>query len=449
MKDKKPLPYLVQGLTYAVAAIFVLLPFHALFTAWLGSNFHHFDLFRIWKELLLTPVALACLWLVYRDKKLRACWNNSPLVALILLYVLLHLLLGAFALQAHKVTSTALIYGLLTNLRFLIFFLVCAVVTAYSDWLLKHWQKLILWPAYAVIIFGLLQLTVLPKDFLTHFGYGPGTIPAIQTVDQKLDYIRVLSTLRGPNPLGAYLVLVMTVLFALWLAGKRRLEYGIWALLSGVTLFFTYSRSAWLGLALSVVVLLWLSVRGVFGRRLILIATASGLIVLAGLIIVLRDNDFIQNTVFHTNEHSVSATSSNEVRSTALETGVKSLWDEPLGRGPGTAGPASFRNNQPRIAENYFLQIGQEVGVIGLGLFVAINVFVAWSLYRTRHALLSQVLLASLAGLMLVNMFSHAWADDTLALVWWGLAGIALSTAILDKKRKHNGTKEKTTKRTS
>jgi hypothetical protein len=25
-------------------------------------------------------------------------------------------------------------------------------------------------------------------------------------------------------------------------------------------------------------------------------------------------------------------------------------------------------------------------------------------------------------------MLSHAWADDTLAYVWWGLAGIAMVT---------------------
>jgi len=36
-------------------------------------------------------------------------------------------------------------------------------------------------------------------------------------------------------------------------------------------------------------------------------------------------------------------------------------------------------------------------------------------------------LLASLIGLIFVNLVSHAWADDTLAYVWWGLAGIALS----------------------
>jgi hypothetical protein len=29
--------------------------------------------------------------------------------------------------------------------------------------------------------------------------------------------------------------------------------------------------------------------------------------------------------------------------------------------------------------------------------------------------------------LTVVNLLSHAWADDTLTYVWWGLAGIAMA----------------------
>ena len=102
---------------------------------------------------------------------------------------------------------------------------------------------------------------------------------------------------------------------------------------------------------------------------------------------------------------------------------------EPLGQGPGTAGPASFRNDNPaRISENYFIQIGQEVGILGLLLFVAINIGIARELWVRRDQLLSLVLLTSLAGLTLVNLISHAWADDTLGLIFWGLAGIAIAS---------------------
>ena len=100
----------------------------------------------------------------------------------------------------------------------------------------------------------------------------------------------------------------------------------------------------------------------------------------------------------------------------------------PLGAGTGTAGPASVYNDHPaRIAENYYIQIGQEAGVIGLALFVAINLLVAGRLWHRRGQLLPDVLLASLIGISLVNLLSHAWTDDTISYVWWGLAGAALA----------------------
>jgi hypothetical protein len=104
------------------------------------------------------------------------------------------------------------------------------------------------------------------------------------------------------------------------------------------------------------------------------------------------------------------------------------LAHHPLGDGPGTAGPASVYNHghPARIAENYFIQVGQETGWLGLTLFTLINVGVGYLLWLRRDDPLALSLFASLIGLTLINMLSHAWADDTLAYIWWGLAGIAM-----------------------
>jgi hypothetical protein len=74
------------------------------------------------------------------------------------------------------------------------------------------------------------------------------------------------------------------------------------------------------------------------------------------------------------------------------------------------------------IAENYYLQVGQEVGWLGLGLFVVILGTIAWRLWYQKTELLAVLLLASLAGISLVNFLNHAWTDDTLSLLWWGAA---------------------------
>ena len=152
-------------------------------------------------------------------------------------------------------------YGLIINLRFLAFFMVTWAVTIRTSRLRKNWKWLVLWPAGIVVIIGLLQVFVLPNDFLRHFGYGDNTIPAVETINHNINYVRVASTLRGANPLGAYLLIPVSLTTLLLFKSKRNWRHV--ALLAGslVLLFFTFSRSAWVGAVLTVAVLLVVSLK--------------------------------------------------------------------------------------------------------------------------------------------------------------------------------------------
>lgn len=435
--DKLKSSKLIKILSWGTGIIFILLPFHALLTTWAGSNFGQLDLFRIWKELLLIPLTAGAVWLVARDKNLKQWLKTNSIVRLIGLYILLHIAIGIYALATGNVNEEALAYSWIINLRFLVFFLVCIILAAKSPWLKRNWRKLVIWPALAIILFGLLQQFVLPVNFLSHFGYGHETIPAYHTVDQKSDYVRLQSTLRGPNPLGAYLVLIITTLMSFFIARKnKRLQRSVLAVAAIVVLFYSYSRSAWLGLALAGSLLIYKLVQSQKTRRLIFGLSIGAVIVASGGLALLGRNSIIDNTLFHTDKTSRSPDSSNEVHTQAFTSGLKSVVKQPLGRGPGTAGPASFRNDKPpRLAENYYLQIAQEAGIIGLAIFLAINFKIAKLLWQSGKQPLSIILFSSFMGLFLVNMLSHAWADDTLSLLWWGLAGIALSSVILKPKQ--------------
>jgi O-antigen ligase len=280
-----------------------------------------------------------------------------------------------------------------------------------------------------VVVVGLLQYLVLPYDFLKHFGYSAGTIYPYETINHNVNYIRVMSTLRGANPLGAYLVVLLSVLAAMYLRSKKK---PVWQILLGVgaglTLVLSFSRSAWIGAVLSGFVLVWLLSKTQRARQLMLAAVIVCGLVAVGILLAFRHNTTFQNTFFHTSDHSTIATSSNQGHESALKSGVRDMLHEPLGRGPGTAGPASVYNDHPgRIAENYFIQIAQETGWIGLGLFVAVNVLIGKTLWHRRDDPLALGLLAALIGVSFVNLLSHAWVDETLAYLWWGLAGIALA----------------------
>lgn len=426
-----------------LVAVLALLPLHAFLTVAIGTATGQYDLVQLWKEALLLALLPLTVMLIWKTpgvwRELRRGW----LLWCLLAYVLLHLLLGGLALARGEVNTYALAYALTINLRLVLVFMIGLALAARLPLLRSSWRPILLAPAVLVLAFGLLQLFALPIDFLQRFGYGQGTVVPFETVDQKLDYVRIQSTLRGSNPLGAYLVIVLAAL-AVLLSTRRSGEdklirvperqqiAGVVMFSAGViVLLATYSRSAYLGTAIALLAVAWLVAGSRTARRRLAVGMAALVLVAGAAGFALRDNDRVQNTFFHTDEKSTSPMSSNEGRIGALQSGIADVAREPFGRGPGTAGPASQHNLQPaRIAENYYLQIGQETGWLGLGLFVAINVLVAKRLWRRRDETLPRALLASLAGIAFINLLQHAWTDDTLALLWWGLAGVTLAPMV-------------------
>ncbi len=154
------------------------------------------------------------------------------------------ILLGFVAWLKGEVTPKAWAYGLLVDLRFPAWFLAVLLTAQRSPWLRRMWPKLVLIPAIVVTMFAVLQFTVLPHDFLSHFGYGTATIAPIETINHNDHYIRVQSTLRGANPLGAYLVLVISALGVLYMRGRRKQACVVLGLIALAALYASGSRSA-------------------------------------------------------------------------------------------------------------------------------------------------------------------------------------------------------------
>jgi hypothetical protein len=278
-----------------------------------------------------------------------------------------------------------------------------------------------------VVVFGLLQALVLPHDVLRHFGYGPLTIDPYETINNNLHYVRITSTLRGANPLGAYLLIPISILTALLIAGKRSWPYVSLYAGSLAALFFSFSRSAWIGAALSIGAICIQQLDRKYLKPALVVLVS--LIIVGGSIFALEwhNSERFQNYFLHTQTNSAVKTTSDGGHITGLKNGLHDAVNQPLGQGPGSAGPASIYNSQPpRVAENYYLQVAQETGWLGLTLFLLINAGVGYLLWLRRHDPLAVMLYASLIGISFINLLSHAWADDTLAYVWWGLAGIAM-----------------------
>jgi hypothetical protein len=122
--------------------------------------------------------------------------------------------------------------------------------------------------------------------------------------------------------------------------------------------------------------------------------------------------------------------------------GLSDIKERPLfGCGAGCAGPASVRNaNGAKISENFFIQTAQEGGMVALILQSAIFLYIGILLFKSNTSN-SKALLASLIGISIVGIFAHSWADDTIAYLWWGLAGLVVynktkGKQINDQKKK-------------
>jgi O-antigen ligase len=353
---------------------------------------------------------------------------------LILAYAALDLTLGGVAFGMHHVSARALAYGLLDDLRFLAFFVICWVLAYSGNRLNKHWVRLVVWPALIVIAFGLLEMTVLPANFLSHFGYSLATIPPYQTINNNVHYIRILSTLRGADPLGAYLLLPLSALGVMLVSRPRSWSWLkiLLIIAAAAVLYGSYSRAAWIGAVLSALLILAASLDREFIRRFrkpLVIAAVVLLIAAGGIFTALKHSPKFQNIIFHTQTHSASAISSDQAHLSAVTQGADQLIKYPFGLGAGTSGPASVYNHdhRARITENYYLEIGEESGWPGIILFLAIIISVAYLLWQRRDSPLALTLLAAFVGIAFINLLTLAWTDDTLCYIWWGLAGAALA----------------------
>lgn len=407
--------------------VFGLIVVHAPLTVWLGTVLPSAALaIKAWKEVLIGIAAILVAVELGRKRQLKA-FIARPVVLVSLLYMLFHLVLTGFYPQPLQSTAA----GLLIDLRYVLYF-----VTLYGFLTLyPHYKRLFVRVAVAgvcvVLGFAALQLA-LPKDALTAIGYGDTTIQPYLTVDKNPDFIRFSSTLRGPNPLGAYAAIVLTGVVAFGMAYGRKvkdwrikwLHFGL-AMTGLVALWVSYSRSAWIGLVVSIGVLLAVRYGKRISKRTWSIMAVVAVALAAGLFAT-KDTAFFQNVVLHNNPTTGASIDSNTAHVDSLIDGLTRMATQPFGEGVGSTGSASLLSNEGLIIENQYLMIAHEAGWAGLALFAGLFILVLRQLWLRRDDWLARAVFASGIGLTVIGLLLPVWADDTVSIIWWGLAAISI-----------------------
>lgn len=385
---------------------------------------------KSWKEILLGLALLVCVVIVTTKRK----WVEivqDRLILYILLFAALHLLLIAASYTGFEST----IAGLFIDVRYILYFALVFVALKLYPQLYKKFMYVFFAGAAVVIGFALLQVTVLPNDFLKYLGYGKTTIMPYLTVDQNENYVRINSTLRGPNPLGIYAVIVLGVVLAAWFKVKgafSRRQQVLAGILAGgavVALWASYSRSAALAAVLAVGSIL-VSIYGKkVSKKLWMILAVIGLVLL-GSLVTLRDTQFVSQVILHEDPHEGNDINSNDGHAESLSEGVRLMLSQPLGAGIGSTGSASLLTDSPVIIENQYLFIAHETGWLGLAVFLMIFGTVLKRAWRARKDWLAFGVAASGVGIAVAGLVLPVWVDDTVSIIWWGLAAIVLAREV-------------------
>jgi hypothetical protein len=411
---------------------------HAPLSVGFGSLFPSAELIiKSWKEILMVVAALLLIVILTRHRQWRLL--RHPIILLIIGYMGLHLALVPFVWSG----TEPVLAGLLIDLRYVAYFTLVYLAVRLYPGLRRPFIKVFISGALLVAVFSILQVTVLPKETLEIIGYNESTIQPYLFLDQNPEYVRINGTMRGPNSLGAYAVIVLALLAAFWLAGKKVLDKGP-ALLAAVIgagslvgLWFSYSRSALIAAAVAISLVVALAI----GRKIPRWLWAGFVVVIlvAGLgLYAARDSSFVANVILHDNPGTGAVVTSNEGHADSLEDGVQRMVQQPWGGGIGSTGSAALFGDSPLIIENQYLFIAHEVGWLGLALFLVIFWKILAELWQRRKDWLALGVLASGIGIALMAALLPIWADDTVAIIWWGLAALALggTYGTLDKKTK-------------
>lgn len=415
---------IIIGLLVAIMALIVV---HAPLSVFIGSKAPAVALgIKAWKEIVMVIAALLVV-LRYGQRLVRD-FRRDPLVILCGLYIVLHIVLALPAANG----GLAAIAGLMVDLRYIAYFILIYVVTRYNPryraWL---WHTAAI--GAAVVLGFLLAQFVLPVDFLKHLGYNEATIAPYMLVDMNSAFVRYNSTLRGPNPLGAYAIIVVSIAVAWWLMRMKKLRDRWWLMLPAfysvvglVAVWVSYSRSALVAAAGSIGLVAVLQLGCRVSRRVWLAGIGIMIACAAGLYLI-RGTEFFHTVIIHDNPATGAHATSNDDHAKSLSAGIMRMAQQPLGAGVGTTGSAAMYGSMPHIIENQYVMVAHEVGWLGLVLFIAIYVLVLHGLWKQRQQWYAIGLWASGVGLALVGIVLPVWADDTVSIVWWGLAAAVCS----------------------
>ena len=370
-------------------------------------------------------------WLVSMTGKASLSLIRDGLVLIIFLSVLF-----ARNIKFNKITIIALlfiIYGILTYfwreasplqwLRgFRFTFVPIILFLSVSNLKFDEKEKIfLLWSvlvgALVITIISIAEFIGLKIPLTTDMSAGNG-LEATQYLQGHIR--RLQSLLAGPNALGLYM-LALTA-YALGLFKKIRPKL-IWMMsILGIIIFFTFSRSSLAGLVALLIVssVIWFYKK--IGHFKTIVVAVLFIVILAILSLTLYKSDKYNNYITHGTSSSLRYEQIIRVWNQKNEIGL-------LGRGSGTAGPSSqnrLDGGPNHWSENIYLEIFEELGLIGLILYLAIIVLLLRSSWKNYNTPEGQTAFLITLGFAVSGLFLNNYTGQVGIYLLWLANGLTL-----------------------
>ena len=397
----------------------------------------------IWKEGLLAVILLVAFleWLKSKKK-----WKFDEIDLSIVLLIALSLVVTNFTHGDWKLYLFGFKYDFIPLIAF---FALRRV--EWSEKFIKNAFRLLIGVGVAVSGFGLVAM-FLPQAWFTLLGYSDlhslylpdAPLAAFQQIE-SLGIRRMQSVMSGPNQLGLWLLIPFSISVIKMLRGSVTGHWSLVTGLFGLGILLTFSRSAWIAaFVIFVIVLYQTQSKKAFKKS---VTQIVGLIIVSVIVLTMVQPGVLLRLTSSSghftrpieawqimNKHKfglglgMAGPASNRVSDACvnLPEGSDASWasDRPdlcVFVGETQIQPPDRECKCPFLPENWYLQIGTELGIIGFALYLGFIFMVIRKLQKNNK--IRPVFLAFI-GISIAALFLHAWEGSAVAYTIWMLAAI-------------------------
>lgn len=251
-----------------------------------------------------------------------------------------------------------------------------------------------------------------------------GALESPHRVGELMLY-RVQSILAGPNALGLFMFVVLVAGLNLFQTTKTKFILLTCMALLLLVLVMTFSRSSWLGIVFSSGYLVWQYLKLKTGSKILPTLTLFAFFALAavGGYLLTINNYAAREVLIHGSSSPVRIEQYQRIWRDKFDIGL-------FGQGTGTAGLASqyrLDDGTNQFTENIYLDMFQELGLIGLTLYLAFLLSTWYRLQTLPATHESRILRALFVSFCFIGLFISTYTGQLAAFAFWILLGIHIN----------------------